>query len=286
MTENLSQTRSTRQHQAPATGINAQTLPLSSVALVTANQVNQASFPLAEDGGASASDLCTAFSQDPVLTGLQGHLAAMSSHDYGTPRDFFAPSSDPFPDYPGFENYPVDTLPGDSQYTLSSSPSSVNPRYLESNPGDIDGVSSRQPGLEPWSHITITKPTPMFPNNMNPAFPGVSPVHLTTPAQAQLSISGSGPRTFADSAYATGSRGSHRPGSNESLGKQRMNSTLTPARPSYTPSQSSTVTPTVRDPNLQPPTGQASSTRRAVRHQADLECTECDYVARTRSDLK
>ena len=290
MAKDRPQPRQTGSHQGQGTIANvSSTLPLCAIARVTSNRLYQAFISILEDGGASVSILRSTLSSDPVLTGLQDAFPTMSSSIDRTPRDFFASSNDPFPEFPSFENYSLDSVLESSQYTTTSTTSSVNPRYLNSSAGDFDGVTSHQTSSDPWTHVDVTEP-----DALNPDQTRIPPVHLRTPTHAHRPSSGSGRKTFADSAYATGSRKSQHASEvdsiveqhSECVGPRHMNTTPTPVVPAHSSSHSSTVTPTQHSHVQELPEEQRSSPRRSHKRQPELDCEHCNYRARTRSDLK
>ena len=259
------------------------------------NPLNQASIHLAEDGGASASTLHPALSSDPVLTGLQDAFSAMPSNNDQTPRNSLSSPSDPFLDL-SFDHYSFDFAQGDSQYTLASSASSVNPRYLDSSADDINSVPSHRTGPDPWTHVDATVGPSCDLPHMNPDEPGLPSGHLRTPTHARGPSSASGQRTFIDSAYATGSRKSHHASEVESIGEQhsdimeKRNINTTPSFHVHAPSQissdSSTITPTPFSNNQHFSDPSQPLARQPQRRPTEFNCRDCHYRAKTRSDLK
>ncbi|KAJ9615656.1 hypothetical protein H2200_001732 [Cladophialophora chaetospira] len=253
-----------------------------------------APFRLPEDGGASASTLHSALSSDSDLTGLQGAFSAMHSSTDQTPRNSFSSSNDPFLDFS--LDYSLDLSQGDSQYTLASSASSVNPRHLHSSASDINSVPSHRTGADPWTHVDATVgPASALPD-MNSDGPGLPSGHLRTPTHARGRSSASEQTTFIDSAYATGSRKSHHASEVESLGEQhsdimeQRNINNAPAFHTQAPSQissdSSTITPTPFQNQQHLLTSGHPSVRRPQRRENEFFCHECNFQAKTRSEFK
>ncbi len=313
MAKHLSKPQQSVSHQARVASSNVYTtLPLSSVVRVISDPLHQASIQLPEDGGASASTLHSALSSDPVLTGLQDAFSVMPFNTNQTPRNSLS-ANDPFQDI-SFENYSFDFPQDDSQYTLASIASSVNPRYLDSSAIDINGVTSHRPGPDPWTHVDATVgPGPGLPS-LNSDDSGLPSGHLRTPTHARGPSSSSEQRTFVDSAYATGSRKSHHASEVESLGEQQSDimeeqnmdspihnhdhavshmssghaiSHMSSRHPaSRISSDSSTITPTPFSNSRTISSPRQPSTRQPEKRASEFVCRDCGYSAKTRSDLK
>ena len=295
MAKQLSQPRQSVSHQPRVASSNVfTTLPLSSAVRVISDPLHQASIQPPEDGGAHASTQHSALSSDPVLTGLQDAFSAMPFNTNQTPRSSLS-SNDPFQEL-SFEGYSFDFPQDDSQYTLTSSASSVNPRYLDSSEADINGVTSHRTGPDPWTHVDAT----VGPGSGLPILTSDEPElpsgHLRTPTHARGPSSASGQRTFVDSAYATGSRKSHHASEVESVGEQQSEimeqqniNTPTHYRGhalSQMSSDSSTITPTPFHNNQELSEPRQASVRQSQKKPTDFICRDCAYPAKTRSDLK
>ncbi|ETI25818.1 hypothetical protein G647_02594 [Cladophialophora carrionii CBS 160.54] len=217
-----------------------------------------------------------------------------------TPRNSISSSNEHFLDLAAFENYSFDLPEGEPQYTLASSASVVNPRHLDSSAVDTGGVPSHRTGPDPWTHVDATVgPKTGLPDTMNSNQHGLPSGHLRTPTHALRPSSVGGRMTFEDSAYATASRksqhaseaGSISEHGSDIMEQRNTNSTPTPTPysaplPGPTSSHSSTATLIPSNGNLQPSQPGRSPTRRPPRKQTELECPDCDYAAKTPSDLK
>ncbi|KIX01772.1 uncharacterized protein Z518_09499 [Rhinocladiella mackenziei CBS 650.93] len=269
---------------------------------------HQASITLSHAGGATVVN--TAFPTDPGLnpdlTGLQSPLSVMPSASDQTPRIFFSPSDYNLPDFSGpFGAFPPpDSLQGDSQYSLSAS-TAIHSRYLdvESPSVGIIGVTHHPTSpldLEPqstapWSHLSATEgPTPPFPTNIRTDESEQSR-HLSTPNRQRAGSSASGQESVRDSAYWTGSRKSQNEGdslidpSAETMDPRPYRSQLFTSGPriSVYPSSHSTIIPGGFSNPPPSESGQSvSPLPRPAQRPARLRCRECDYHAKTRSDLK
>ncbi|KIW83584.1 hypothetical protein Z517_02829 [Fonsecaea pedrosoi CBS 271.37] len=255
-------------------------LPHHPVPPVVSDSLHQAFVSIPDEGSASASALHSAYPTDPVLTGLQTPLTAMASPDDHIPRSFFSSSDVPFPDYSGsFEPYPFQHMQGDSQYSISSPGTSLPPRFVESSSDAVDGVTSHQPAAAPWNHLTATGGVLAFLSDTGSSNePGLPPRHLETPLHDRTFSSASAQKSLGDSGYETRSRKSqHEVDSvmdeQTEMDDQDMDAT------SHLPPYAHSTRPTngSRAPN---------ATQRPQQRPGELECSECGYTGKTRSDLK
>lgn len=297
MGDNRSQSRSQQARAVRSIVSPSPTLPLSP-GLVISNSSHQASIPLSQDGGASVPH--TAFRSDQVLTGLQSPLTAMPSASDQTPRIFFSSSDQNFPDFDPFSFPHADSLQGDSQYSLAASTSGPS-RYLdpESSSVDINGVTSHQPGPldAPWTHLSATEGSASpLPGDNQPGELDMPSQHLATPTRGRAHSTASGHESFRDSAYGTGSRSAKSQQEIESMTgglTENMNSRFTYTPTShphqmmgYPSSHSSTITPGYTSNPPPSESGQSINAQQPRTRPASLNCKECDFVGKTRSDLK
>ncbi|KIW23257.1 uncharacterized protein PV07_11469 [Cladophialophora immunda] len=270
-------------------------LPHRPVAQVVSDSLHQAFVSIPDEGGASASAsaLHSAYSTDSVLTGLQTPLSAMSSPSDHVPRSFYPSSDAPFPDYAGsFDPYPFQHMQGDSQYSISSPGSSFPPRFVDSSSVDIDGVTSHQSATGPWTHLAATEGTPsLLPGTLNSDEPGLPSRHLRTPIQDRAYSSASAQKSLGDSGYETRSRRSQHEVDSVTEELTEMDESTTPIPPipfplsqAFALANSSTIAPRTLDPA--PPESGRSATHRSQLRSGELECSECGYAGKTRSDLK
>ncbi|OAP63503.1 hypothetical protein AYL99_02730 [Fonsecaea erecta] len=261
----------------PSQSVSKPAWPARSNAFVSIQDEGSAS----ASASASGSALHSAYSTDSVLTGLQQNpLSVMSSPGDHMPGSFFSSSDTPFPDYSGsFDSYSFQHIQSDSQYSFSSPASSLPPRFVDSSSVAIDGVPSHQTATGPWSHLAATEGmTSLLPGTLNPTEPGLASQHLRTPVHNRAYSSASARKSLGDSGYETRSRKSQHEVDSVMEERTEMDErdTMTPIPyllpDSYTLSNSSTV-------------GQPA-TQRPQQRSRELECVECDFVGKTRSDLK
>ena len=229
-----------------------------------------------------------------------------------TPRTSYPATEYNLPDFSNsFVSFPHTESPleGDAQFFLPDSSASPS-RYLNlgGSPGDIGGVISHPPnpiGSEqrsaPWSHLTATEGrTPPVPSNTMDGQPQ-NPKYLTPVRQRRTNSNASAQDSATDSAYFTRPKSERSMQGGEPLisrPHEYMDQSPTyshfygqglipvPASP-YSLSTANPPTyhnnPTPSEASLPMSISRQSQTSQRQSHNM---CHECNYRAKTRSDLK
>jgi hypothetical protein len=285
---------------APRTGWRAgtnvsSTPPHSTIARVVSDPTHQTFVTGLHHGSASATSPDSTLPSDTFLTGIQDNFQDMPTDLRPAPKDYPPPPNDPFPDLADLDPYSYEPLPDAPSYHPAPSSPSVNPGCVDSSFSENQGATSHQVRPEPWSHLAkLTEPSPCLPDiTLNQYSSGVTSLHLRTPTSAPQVPAG-GPKTFADSAYASGSRKSPRPSELESpedldsdtMDYQHLGPSRTPHLAAQSSSHDSTITPTTLHNTQQPDAEGKISSRQIQKRHSGLICQDCKYQAKTRSDLK
>ncbi|EXJ88347.1 hypothetical protein A1O1_05277 [Capronia coronata CBS 617.96] len=269
-------------------------------------RVRAASIALSHAGGATA--LHTAHHSPSDLTDLQADLSALTSASDRTPRFLFPSLDDNHVGVAGsFVSLPFgDSFPADSQYCLFSRTSnSLAYADIENAVVDVDSVNSHttsqlDPELQttaPWTHLSFgegrTSPlsTSFGLNDFG------KPQQLGVSVRHRANSSASGQESFRDSAYGTGSgKSQHEVESVNELPTEAMDrcSPLYPATffhhdhvPEYSPLHPSRSAPEAATSNTAlSDSGETTNTVQRTQRSQPLLCRECNYQAKTRSDLK